>query len=43
MKKLFNHTKKPVEDWEGYNEEDYDWDTSDGEDCGEEEYDREEQ
>ena len=40
MKKLFNHTKKPVDDWKGYDENDYDWDisTSDS-DCGE--YDEE--
>ena len=29
MKKLFNHTKRPVEDWKGYDENDYDWDKSD--------------
>lgn len=26
MKKLFNHTKKPVQDWDGYEESEYDWD-----------------
>ena len=43
MKRLFNHTKRPVDEWEGYEEEEYDWDggadTEDGEyDAGEGEY-----
>ena len=29
MKKLFNHTKRPVEDWKGYDENDYDRNKSD--------------
>ena len=33
MKKLFNHTKRPVSDWE---ENDYDWDSVD--DAGDGEY-----
>jgi len=37
MKKLFNHTKRPIEDWKGYREDDYDWD-SEGDDG---EYDEE--
>ncbi|MCM1215873.1 MAG: Ig-like domain-containing protein [Lachnospiraceae bacterium] len=36
MKKLFNHTKRPTEDWKGYDENDYDWDEPD--DGGEESY-----
>ena len=28
MKKLFNHTKKPTEDWKGYDENDFNWDES---------------
>ena len=30
MKKLFNHTKRPQEQWENYEEEDFDWDSGDG-------------
>ncbi len=37
MKKLFNHTKKPVEGWKDYDENDYDWDGSDYEEYGGEE------
>jgi len=40
MKKLFNHTKRPVEDWNSYDENDYDWDNPDYD--GAEEYDEEE-
>ena len=29
MKRLFNHTKRPVEDWKGYDENDYDRNKSD--------------
>ena len=39
MKKLFKHTKKPAENWKGYDENDYDWDESDYDEYeGEEEY-----
>lgn len=31
MKKLFNHTKKSVQDWDGYEENGYDWDGADEE------------
>ena len=31
MKKLFNHTKKSVQDWDGYEENRYDWDGADEE------------
>ncbi|MCM1541478.1 MAG: hypothetical protein NC121_09460 [Blautia sp.] len=41
MKKLFNHTKRPTEDWKGYDENDYDWDEPEYE--GEEEYFEEEE
>ena len=37
MKKLFNHTKRPQEQWENYEEEDFDWDSGDG-NAGEEEF-----
>ena len=36
MKKLFNHTKRPQEQWENYEEEDFDWDRGDGEDYSDE-------
>ena len=28
MKRIFNHTKKPVEDWQNYDESEFDWDVS---------------
>lgn len=31
MKRLFNHTKRPVADWKGYDENDYDWDREEDE------------
>ena len=37
MKKLFNHTKRPQEQWDNYEDEDFDWDSGDG-DAGEEEF-----
>ena len=37
MKKLFKHTKKPAENWKGYDENDYDWDESDHDEYEEEE------
>ena len=27
MKKLFNHTKRPNQEWEEYDESEYDWDS----------------
>ncbi|MGN0167163.1 MAG: GH25 family lysozyme [Acetatifactor sp.] len=29
MKRLFNHTKRPEQEWEGYDESEYDWDSAD--------------
>ena len=31
MKKLFNHTKRPIENWKDYDENGYDWDQIDNE------------
>ncbi len=28
MKRIFNHTKKPIDNWEGYDESDFTWDMS---------------
>ena len=30
MKKLFNRTKRPEQEWDGYDESEYDWDSEDG-------------
>ena len=38
MKKMFNHTKKPVPEWEGFDENQYDWDEVDMIEEGEEYY-----
>lgn len=38
MKRLFHHTKRPTEDWEGYEDSDFDWGDGEEEACyGEEE------
>ena len=35
MKKLFNHTKRPEQEWENFDESEYDWDSTE-EDAGDE-------